>query len=102
MRRRAKSGAAAAFDPRSETLFRNALTPETPFPDEERIERSPFSRGAEDGGDEGVVEPAAGAVLQFGDDRGDRGEMPVLLGEDDAAEDAGGDHPSLAWRVVIG
>lgn len=58
---------------------------------EGKTKRSPFSSGAEDGRDESLVEPAAGAVLQFSDDRRDHGEMPVLLGEDEAAEDAGGD-----------
>ena len=51
-----------------------------------------LARGLEDGGDQNGVEPTAGTELQVGDDRGDGGEMSASLGEDQAAEHAGGIH----------
>ena len=51
-----------------------------------------LARGPEDGGDQNGVKPTAGTELQVGDDRGDGGEMSASLGEDQAAQHAGGIH----------
>ena len=57
---------------------------------------SRFASGAEDGGDECIVEPAAGLGLQFGDHGGNGIEVTGIFGEDEAAEQAGGFQPEFA------
>ena len=57
---------------------------------------SGFPGGAEDGGDEGFIKPTTGEVMQFGDDGGDGIEKTGILGEKEAAEQAGGLQPEAA------
>ena len=55
-----------------------------------------FTRRTEGARDEGVIEPAAGKFLQFGNHRGDGIEQAGVFGAKEAAEQAGGPHAKFA------